>query len=93
MTMVMMDVIYDVVSGVIGTVFGVCLTLLATSGRTRRTNDMLTATQRKLDALADENLRLITALRDKENQILEMEEKILRHDAKTAKPKAKKRAK
>ena len=88
-----MDVIYDVVSGILGTVFGVCMTLLATSGRTRRTNAMLVDTQRKLDALADENLRLITALRDKENQILEMEQRILQMDTKPTKPKAKKRAK
>ena len=91
--MVMMDVIYDVVSGILGTVFGVCMTLLATSGRTKRTEALLTDTQKKLDALADENLRLIGALRDKENQILELEKKILQYDNKTIKPKAKKRGK
>ena len=89
----MTDVIYDIVSGILGTVFGVCMTLIATSGRTRRTNELLVRTQQKLDALADENLRLIGALRDKENQILEMEEKILQMDAKTNKPKTKKRGK
>ena len=87
----MTDVIYDIVSGILGTVFGVFMTLIATSGRTRRTNEMLADTQRKLDALADENLQLISTLRDKENQILEMEEHILQLNTKSTKPKAKKR--
>lgn len=85
--MVMIDVLYDVISGVLGTVFGVFVTLWATRGRTRRTEDMLRSTQIKLDALADENLRLISTLRDKENTILELEKKIL---AAEKKPKRKK---
>lgn len=91
--MVIADVIYDVVSGVLGTLFGVCMTLLATSGRTRRTNELLATTQKKVDALADENLRLIGALRDKENLILEMEKKILKSEKSPVKQKTTKRGK
>ena len=89
--MVLADVIYDVVSGVLGTIFGVCVTLLATSGRTRRTNNLLTDTQVKVDALAAENLRLIGALRDKENQILELEKKILISEKPKSKPRTKRK--
>lgn len=80
--MVMTDVIYDVVSGVVGTIFGVVVTLLATARRTRQTNDLLITTQQKVDALGEENIRLIGALRERENRILELEQKILQAEAK-----------
>ena len=75
--MVMADVVYDVVSGVLGTLFGVAVTLLATRRRTRETNDLLTQTQTKLDGLADENARLLGTLQEKETHILALEKRIL----------------
>lgn len=90
--MAIIDIVYDVVSGVLGTLFGVAVTLLATSKRTRETNDLLVGTQKKVDALSLENERLIGALRDREKHILELERQILQAEKKAATP-TKKRAK
>ncbi len=86
--MVLTDVLYDVVSGVLGTLFGVVVTMLATRRRSRQMNELLTSNRAKLDSMAQENDRLLAALRDKENRILELERQIL-----TQKSPSKKRGK
>lgn len=86
--MVLTDVLYDVVSGVLGTLFGVIVTMLATRRRSRQMNELLTSNRAKLDSMAQENDRLLAALRDKENRILELERQIL-----TQKSPSKKRGK
>lgn len=85
--MAITDIVYDIVSGVLGTLFGAAVTLLATARRTRRTNDLLITTQQKVDALSDENIRLIGTLRERENRILELEKKILNAETKPTKRK------
>ena len=90
--MAIIDIVYDVVSGVLGTLFGATVTLLATAGRTRKTNNLLLETQRKVDALSAENERLIGALQTRESRILELEQQILQAEKKAA-PKQKRRTK
>ncbi len=75
--MSLVDTLYDVISGIGGTLFGIAVTTLINLRRNRRMSDMLATNQKKIDALGAENERLIGVVREKENLILEMENRIL----------------
>jgi len=75
--MSLVDTLYDVISGIGGTLFGIAVTTLLNLRRNRRMSNMLATNQKKIDALGAENERLIGVVREKENLILEMENRIL----------------
>lgn len=79
--MSLVDTLYDVISGIGGTLFGVAVTTLINRRRNRKMSDMLAMNQKKIDALGVENERLLAAVREKENMILELEQRILKSDA------------
>lgn len=88
-----MDTLYDVISGIGGTLFGITITTLLNWKRNRRLTDMLRLNNQEMNALRLENEKLIGTVREKENLILELEKRILNTEkTKTIKP-TKKRAK
>ncbi len=76
--MVITDVLYDLTVGVAGAVIGALIMLMFTSKKNRRLTDEIVLNRRDLENLRLENNRLIEAIKDRENQILELQEKILR---------------
>lgn len=75
--MSIIDTLYDIISGIGGTLFGVAVTTLVNRKRNRRLSDGVALTQRKLDAMNVENQRLLGVIRARENRILELEKQIL----------------
>ncbi len=75
--MAIIDTLYDIISGIGGTLFGVAVTTLVNRKRNRRLSDGVALTQRKLDAMNVENQRLLGVIRARENRILELEKQIL----------------
>ena len=76
--MVITDVLYDLTVGVAGAVLGALIMLMFTSKKNRRLTDEIVLNRRDLENLRLENNRLIETIKDRENQILELQEKILR---------------
>lgn len=75
--MAIIDTLYDILSGIGGTLFGVAVTTLINRRRNRRLNDGIIATQKKLDVMSAENQRLLGMVRERENRILDLEKQIL----------------
>ena len=76
--MVITDVLYDLTVGVAGAVIGALIMLMFTSKKNRRLTDEIILNRRDLENLRLENNRLIETIKDRENQILELQEKILK---------------
>ena len=76
--MVITDVLYDLTVGVAGAVIGALIMLVFTRKKNRRLSDEIILNRRDLEKLRLENNRLIETIKDRENQILELQEKILR---------------
>ena len=77
--MVITDVLYDLTVGVAGAVIGALIMLMLTSKKNRRLTDEIVLNRRDLENLRLENNRLIETIKDRENQILELQEKILKN--------------
>ena len=84
--MAIIDTLYDIISGIGGTLVGVAVTTLVNWKRNKRLSRGVVETQAKLDAMARENERLLGVVRDRENRILELEHQIL-----TARPKSRRK--
>ena len=84
--MAFIDTLYDIISGIGGTLFGVAVTTLVNWKRNKRLSRGIVDTQNKLDAMARENERLMGVVRDRENRILELEHQILNRPKKTRRP-------
>ena len=76
--MVITDVLYDLTVGVAGAIIGAVIMLMFTSKKNRRLTDEIVLNRRDLENLRLENNHLIETIKDRENQILELQEKILR---------------
>lgn len=76
--MVITDVLYDLTVGVAGAIIGAVIMLMFTSKKNQRLTDEIVLNRRDLENLRLENNRLIETIKDRENQILELQEKILR---------------
>lgn len=76
--MVITDVLYDLTVGVAGAIIGAVIMLIFTSKKNRRLTDEIVLNRRDLENLRLENNRLIETIKDRENQILELQEKILK---------------
>lgn len=89
--MTLIDTLYDVISGIGGTLFGVLVTTLVNRRRNRRMNDLLESTRAQVQDISLENARLMKNLRDKENRMLELEQNILAYEqASKSKPRRRK---
>ena len=77
--MVITDVLYDLTVGVAGAIIGAVIMLMFTSKKNRRLTDEIVLNRRDLENLRLENNRLIETIKDRENQILELQEKILKN--------------
>lgn len=76
--MVITDVLYDLTVGVAGAVLGALIMLMFTSKKNRRLSDEIMVNRRDLENLRLENNRLIETIKDRENQILDLQKQILK---------------
>ena len=76
--MVITDVLYDLTVGVAGAVLGALIMLVFTHKKNRRLSDEILVNRQDLEKMRLENNRLIETIKDRENQILELQEKILK---------------
>ncbi len=75
--MIITDVAYDLTVGVVGAIIGAFLIGLATRRRTRNLRGQIVISQRDLAGLKLENNRLLETIKNRENEILELQKKIL----------------
>lgn len=83
--MVITDVIYDLTVGVLGAVLGALIMLMFGRKKTKRLSNEIVLSRKDLENLRLENNRLIETIKDRENQILDLQKKILNKKAKTGK--------
>ncbi|HIS70426.1 MAG TPA: hypothetical protein IAD02_00345 [Candidatus Enterousia intestinigallinarum] len=76
--MVITDVLYDLTVGVAGALLGALIMLMFTSKKNRRLSDEIMVNRRDLENLRLENNRLIETIKDRENQILDLQKQILK---------------
>lgn len=76
--MVITDVLYDLTVGVAGAVIGALIMLVFNRKKTRRLSNEILVNRQDLEKLRLENNRLIETIKDRENQILELQKKILK---------------
>lgn len=76
--MVITDVLYDLTVGVAGAVLGALIMLMFTSKKNRRLSNEIILNRKDLEKLRLENNRLIEVIKNRENQILELQKKILK---------------
>ena len=83
--MVITDVIYDLTVGVLGAVLGALIILMFGRKKTKRLSNEIVLSRKDLENLRLENNHLIETIKDRENQILDLQKKILNKKAKTGK--------
>ncbi len=76
--MVITDVLYDLTVGVAGAVIGALIMLVFNRKKTRRLSNEILVNRQDLEKLRLENNQLIETIKDRENQILELQKKILK---------------
>lgn len=76
--MVITDVLYDLTVGIICAVSGALIMLAFTRKKTQRLSNEIVVHRKDIENLRLQNDRLIKNIKDKENQILEMQKKILK---------------
>ncbi len=81
--MVITDVLYDLTVGVTGAVLGALIMLGFNRKKTRRLSNEILVNRQDLEKLRLENNRLIETIKNRENQILELQRKILRKKSKS----------
>ena len=76
--MVIPDVLYDLTVGTSGAVMGALIMLLFNTRKTRRMANEIILRRHDLEDLRLENNRLISTIKDRENEILKLQKKILK---------------
>ncbi len=76
--MVITDVLYDLTVGTSGAVMGALIMLLFNTRKTRRMANEIILRRHDLEDLRLENNRLISTIKDRENEILKLQKKILK---------------
>ena len=76
--MVITDVLYDLTVGTSGAVMGALIMLLFNTRKTRRMANEIILRRHDLEDLRLENNRLILTIKDRENEILKLQKKILK---------------
>ncbi len=75
--MVITDVLYDLTVGITCAVSGALIMLLFNRKKTKRLSDEIVLHRKDIERLSLENDKLIETIKNKENQILSLEEKML----------------
>ena len=76
--MVITDVLYDLTVGIVCAVSGALIMLGFTRKKTQRLSNEIGVHRKDIEDLRLENNRLIETIKDRENKILELQEKILK---------------
>lgn len=76
--MVITDVLYDLTVGIVCAVSGALIMLGFTRKKTQRLSNEILVHRKDIEDLRLENNRLIETIKDRENKILELQEKILK---------------
>ncbi len=76
--MVITDVLYDLTVGIVCAVSGALIMLGFTRKKTQRLSNEIVVHRKDIEDLRLENNRLIETIKDRENKILELQEKILK---------------
>lgn len=76
--MAITDVLYDLTSGTAGAVMGALVMSFFNSRKNKRLNAEIGLHKKDIEALRLENNRLLEVIKDKENQILVTQKKILK---------------
>lgn len=76
--MVITDILYDLTVGTSGAVMGALIMLLFNTRKTRRMANEIILRRHDLEDLRLENNRLISTIKDRENEILKLQKKILK---------------
>ncbi len=77
--MIVTDVLYDLTIGIVGAVAGAFVVGLLGRIKTRRLSRQIIISQRDLDSVRLENNRLLETIKTRENEILELQKKILQN--------------
>lgn len=83
--MVITDVLYDLTVGVLGAVMGALIMLQFGRKKTRRLSNEIVLGRQDLENLRLENNRLIETIKNRENQILDLQKKMLNKKIKKGK--------
>ena len=83
MAVPILDTLTDLLSASSGALVGAIVTGLFNRGRNRQLSDQVMASQQELEKQQLENERLLDLIKEKENFILELEERILDVDKPT----------
>lgn len=75
--MVITDVLYDLTVGITCAVSGALIMLLFNRKKTKRLSDEIVLHRKDIERLSLENDKLIETIKNKENRILSLEEKML----------------
>ena len=76
--MVITDVLYDLTVGTIGAVMGALIMLVFNRHKNRSLSAEIQINRRDIDALRQENMRLIGTIKTRENEILKLQKQILK---------------
>lgn len=76
--MVITDVLYDLTVGTIGAVMGALIMLVFNQHKNRSLTAEIQINRRDIDALRQENMRLIGTIKTRENEILKLQKQILK---------------
>ncbi len=76
--MVITDVLYDLTVGIICAVSGALIMLGVTKKKTQRLSNEIVIHRKDIERLRIQNDKLMETIKDKENKILKLQEKILK---------------
>lgn len=76
--MVITDVLYDLTVGIICAVSGALIMLEVTKKKTQRLSNEIVIHRKDIERLRIQNDKLMETIKDKENKILKLQEKILK---------------
>lgn len=76
--MIITDVLYDLTIGVTGAIIGAFIVGMLSRKKTRRLSNQIVLGQRDLESLRLENNRLIETIKNREDKILKLQQRILK---------------
>lgn len=76
--MIITDVLYDLTIGVTGAIIGAFVVGMLSRKKTRRLSNQIVLGQKDLESLRLENNRLIETIKNREDKILKLQQRILK---------------
>ncbi len=76
--MIITDVLYDLTIGVTGAIIGAFIVGMLSRKKTRRLSNQIVLGQKDLESLRLENNRLIETIKNREDKILKLQQRILK---------------